>query len=257
MKKEIGENGITRRDLLSVAGKFAVGLGIAAAGVTSALPSAEAEKINLKQAEVEVPWKYKKIDPDKAAAIAYENWYKNFCAYASASGIIIPLRESVGGPYRSFPLLSVQFGEGGIEGWGTVCGTLLGASVAISLVAEEKAKKKIINDLMNWYSTTLMPVYTPANPKATFKNKTVSESPLCHISVGKWMKAEGVKLGSPERRDRCARLAASVSYQAAVMLNAWADGTYVPSYTGKQSDCGITSQNNCTECHGSNIPASL
>ena len=94
-------------------------------------------------------------------------------------------------------------------------------------------------------------------PRATFKQKTVSNSPLCHISVGKWMKVEGKPLGSPERKDRCARLAASVAFKVATMLNDWHDGKYKIAYDGKQSACGITSQNNCTDCHGTDIPAPI
>ena len=43
--------------------------------------------------------------------------------------------------------------------------------------------------------------------------QTVSNSPLCHVSVGKWMKKSGYALGSPERKDRCARVTASVAYK--------------------------------------------
>ena len=34
-------------------------------------------------------------------------------------------------------------------------------------------------------------------------------------------------LGSAERKDRCARVAASVAYRTVELLNAWKDGTYV------------------------------
>ena len=202
------------------------------------------------------PYKYKKMNPQKSAEIAYNNWYKNFCAYGAASGVVVPQRKLVGGAWNDFPLMAVKFGEGGIEGWGTICGTLMGAGVAISLAAGHEGKP-MINDLMNWYGTTMQPVFEPKSPRAQIKNKTVSDSPLCHISVGKWMAAEKKGLKSAERKDRCARLCASVAYQSAVMLNAWADGKYKPAYTGKQSDCGITAQNNCTECHGDDIPDTI
>ena len=244
------QGSISRRDVLRGAGAIAAGGAFIAAGGATLAGMAEAAK----QAEEAIyPWKYAKINPKRAASIAYDNWYRNFCSYGTASGIIIPLRELVGGPWDSFPLMALKFGEGGVEGWGTLCGTLLGGSVAISLAAGHDGKP-MINDLMQWYSETMQPVFVPKKPRARFKSKTVSDSPLCHISVGKWMKAEGKSLGSPERRDRCARLAASVSYKIATMLNAWSDGKYKASYTGKQSACGITAQNNCTDCHGSDVP---
>jgi hypothetical protein len=126
--------------------------------------------------------------------------------------------------------------------------------MAISLAAGGDGMA-MINDLMQWYSITTMPVFEPRAPKATFKHKTVSDSPICHISVGKWMKAEGKPLSSPERRDRCARLSASVAQKSAMMLNDWAAGKYKPAYTAKQSAGGINSQNNCMECHGTDVPS--
>jgi len=241
---------LSRRELLLGTGKIVLGAAVAgAAGGAIIAGASEGQKTS----GPVYPWPYKPIDPQRAADIAYEAWYQNFCCFAAASGIMVPLRESVGEPYTSFPIISLKFGEGGIEGWGTICGTLMGASLALSLAAGPDSKP-MINDLMDWYSTTMMPSYEPKNPKALFKQKTVSDSPLCHISVGKWMKAENKPLGSPERRDRCARLAASVAQKSALMLNDWAAGKYVPAYKGKQSACGITSQNNCTDCHGNNIP---
>jgi len=243
---------ISRRDLLIKGGALAATGALVTAGGLSLTGLAEAAK----KEDGGYPYPYKKMNPQKSAEIAYNNWYKNFCAYGAASGIIIPQRNLVGGQWNSFPIMSVKFGEGGVQGWGTLCGTLLGASVAISLAAGHEGEP-MINDLMDWYGSTMQPVFEPAKPRAQFKNKTMSNSPLCHISVGKWMQAENKGLKSPERKDRCARLAASVAYQSAVMLNAWADGKYKPAYSGKQSDCGITSQNNCTECHGDNIPNTI
>jgi hypothetical protein len=115
----------------------------------------------------------------------------------------------------------------------------------------------ITTNLMDWYANTTLPVYKPKNPKANKERiiQTTSNSPLCHISVGKWMKASGYALASPERRDRCARVAASVAYQLVLMLNAWKDGKldeevkWTPA-----SDFGINAQQNCLECHGSNVP---
>jgi hypothetical protein len=111
---------------------------------------------------------------------------------------------------------------------------------------------------MNWYSNTNLPVYTPRKPRANKEKiiQTVSNSPLCHISVGKWMKASGYPLGSPERKDRCARLAASVAYKLVEDMNAWKDGKYDEDlvWIAAQS-VGITGQQNCTECHGTNIPS--
>ena len=101
-----------------------------------------------------------------------------------------------------------------------------------------------------------MPVFMPKEPKITAElPKTISNSPLCHISVGKWMKAANKPIGSAERKDRCARVAASTAYHLVELLNEWKDGKYVAKATHMPvKDFGITSQMNCMECHGSNIP---
>ncbi|HAM53153.1 MAG TPA: hypothetical protein DCP92_21555 [Nitrospiraceae bacterium] len=100
-----------------------------------------------------------------------------------------------------------------------------------------------------------MPVYIPEKPKVkTELPKTTSNSPLCHISVGKWMKAANKELMSPERKDRCARVTASVAYHLVELLNEWKDNRYSTKGIIPSKSCGINAQHNCTECHGSNIP---
>jgi hypothetical protein len=68
------------------------------------------------------------------------------------------------------------------------------------------------------------------------------------------MKAANKDLKSPERKDRCARVTASVAYHLVELLNAWKDGKYETKGIIPSANYGITAQNNCSECHGSNIP---
>jgi len=233
---------ISRRQLLKGAGKvLAVGAAAAAAGSLTMLPRAKAS--------VKYPWPYKKIDPARAGAIAYENWYKDFCCYATASGILVPLQESVGEPYSLLPVEAFRFGHGGTVGWGTLCGTLLGASIAASFAAGDVGEK-ISNDVIYWYSTSDLPAYKPANPRISITNTNVSGSPLCHVSVSTWMEKEGVDFPSPQRKDRCARLAADVAMKTAELLNAHADGTYKPAHGSQVKEHGRPAQNNCDGCHG-------
>lgn len=231
---------LSRRQLLSGAGKMAVGAVVVTAGGLSLLPGAKAS--------AQYPWPYKKVDPQKAADIAYENWYKKFCCYATASGILIPLQKSVGEPYASLPIEAFKFGHGGTVGWGTLCGTLLGSGIATSFAAGEEGEK-IVNDVIAWYSATELPIYKPAKPRSEIKNVNKSDSPLCHVSVGKWMEKEGVKFFSPQRSDRCARLSADVAMKTAQLLNAWADGKYKPSHGSQAKTHDMPAQNNCDDCH--------
>ena len=205
------------------------------------------------------PWPYVKLDPARTAEIAYNEWYRLYCGGAVISSVFGQLKKKVGQPYASFPTDAFIFLEGGISGWGTICGSNAGANIVSNLIIGPRLSGSydgmlMGSEIMQWYSDAAMPVFMPRNPKIkTEIVKTTSESPLCHISVGRWMKASGKGLKSDERRDRCARVTASVAYHLVELLNDWKDGKYdtaglVPS------ECGITAQNNCNDCHGVDVP---
>ncbi|MDA8088031.1 MAG: C-GCAxxG-C-C family protein [Nitrospiraceae bacterium] len=254
--------GISRRGLLKNAGKLAVGASAAAAAASGGL--AFLSKADAKNGPTEKwPWPYVKLDPEKTAELAYNEWYRVFCGAAVISSVFSQLREKVGEPYKSFPVDAFVFLEGGMVGWGTICGSNAGANIVSNLTigpriaGPECADGAAIGaDTLQWYSETALPTYIPKNPRVKTKIvQTVSDSPLCHVSVGRWMKASGYAIESPERKDRCARVAASVAYNLVKELNAWKDGTYRPKATWRAvPSVGITAQQNCTSCHGSNVP---
>jgi hypothetical protein len=239
---------ISRRDVLTGAGKLAAGAALVSAGGLTVFSNAEAVKSGKKY-----PWPYKKLDPKRAADIAYENWYKGFCAYAVTSAILGQLQEKVGKPYTYLPIEAFSFGHGGTVGWGTLCGTLFGAGIATSFAAG-KDGEKILNDVMAWYSDTKLPIYAPSKPRTAVKKTNAAGSPLCHVSVGKWMEKEGVKFFSAGRKERCARLSADVAVKTVQLLNAYADGKYKPAHGSQAKMHQMTTQNNCTDCHGSSVP---
>jgi hypothetical protein len=249
---------VTRRELLTMVGTF--GAGVAFAGI-SGLPS-KAEAVG--GTTEKWPWPYVKLDPQKTAEIAYNEWYRVFCGAAVISSVFGQLREKVGEPYKSFPIDAFVFLEGGTVGWGTICGSNAGANIVSNVIIGPRTAGPdcengalIGSETMDWYSNTPLPVYIPGEPKQKAKIiQTTSQSPLCHISVGKWMKASGYAFVSPERKDRCARVAASVAYQLVQHLNDWKDGKYVSKANWMPvKDVGITAQQNCTECHGTSVPA--
>lgn len=242
---------LSRRELVAGAGILAIGTAFAQLG--GIISKAEAKG----GATEKWPWPYEKLDPERAAETTYNAWFEVFCSQAVATGLFEQLREKVGEPWKSFPIGSLKFGMGGMLGWGLTCGAPVSASLVIGLTASPEMVNPLINDLLQWYSETAMPVYTPKNPKTNKESivKTTSNSPLCHVSVGTWMKASGYPFGSPERRDRCARLTASVAYHLVELLNAWKDGKYTKRDTWTAvASVGLPSQQNCTSCHGSNIP---
>lgn len=254
---------MTRRSLLINAGKCAIGAaGIAA--VSSAIPRFVSVAEATGGATEKWPWPYVKLDPDKTAEIAYNEWYRVFCGGAVISSVFGQLRDKVGEPYKSFPIDAFVFLEGGTAGWGTICGSNAGANIVSNVIIGPRIAgpdcengAQIGSEIMDWYSNTALPVYVPKEPKQKTKIiQTTSQSPLCHISVGKWMKAANYPFASPERKDRCARVSASVAYQLVQKLNAWKDGKYeAKTVWTPVKDMGITAQQNCNECHGTNVPS--
>jgi hypothetical protein len=256
--EKMSDKEVSRRGLLKGAGIFA-GIAVATSGGLSLLTRAEAKSGPTEQ----WPWPYVKLDPQKTAELAYNEWYRVFCGAGVISSVFSQLREKVGEPYTSFPVDAFIFLEGGMVGWGTICGSNAGANIVSNMIIgpriagpECENGAAIGSDILQWYSETALPLYTPKEPKVkTAIIQTTSNSPLCHVSVGKWMKESGFAIGSPERRDRCARVTASVAYRLVQDLNAWKDGLYKPRSSWKAaSNVGIMSQQNCTECHGSNVP---
>lgn len=237
---------LSRRGLIKGA-VGAAGIVALASGGLSLLSKAEAK-------ETPLPWPYEKLDPEEVGKIAYDGWYKAFCSYGVATGLLTPLQKKIGEPYTLLPVEGLRLGEGGLVGWGTLCGSLLGATVAVGFITPYDVGKQIMNEMLQWYSDTQLPIYKPATPKATVAVQTTSNSPLCHLSVGKWCQKAGKSLGSPERKDRCARLTADVAMKTAMLLNNWKDGKFKSTLKHPSALYGITAQHNCNECHPNKIP---
>jgi len=252
MECKMLDESISRRGLIKGA-VGAAGIAALASGGLTLFHKAEAAK----KSKTALPWPYKKLtdaEIKKVGNIAHDNWFKGFCSFAALSGIVEVLRGKIGEPYISFPMELTTFAHGGTSGWGGTCGTLIGAGVAATLVAGPKDGEAINNEVINYYATSALPVFVPDHPKAQIKSVSISNSPLCHLSVGKWMKKEGVGFLSPEQMDRCGRIAADMAMKTAELLNLWADGKFVPTTKAPAFANEIPSQNNCTECHGTEIP---
>jgi len=257
MKPDEGmdKKGLSRRQML-------IGTGMLAAGAAVTHVGGLLQAANAKDGLTEKwPWPYEKLDPAVTAEIAYNEWYRVFCGAAVINSVFSQLREKVGEPYKSFPSDAFVFLEGGQVGWGTICGSPAGANIVANCIigprtAGHDEGHLIAGDIMEFYSEAALPIYVPKAPRiSTAIMTTTSDSPLCHVSVGKWMKATGFALSSPERKDRCARVAASTAYKLVEMLNAWKDGDFESSGSfAPVGENGITGQYNCNDCHGDNVP---
>lgn len=196
----------------------------------------------------DVPWTYKKLDPVAVAERAYPAYYKGGCSYGAYEGIIGQLKKDVGYPYILVPTEMFIFGEGGVAGTSTLCGALNGAAAAMFLVTGAVEEKKrgeafeMIRELFNWYEHEALPNYRPKSPKFEIK-ASVSESPLCHVSVTKWCKITGFKSFSKERSERCGWVTASAAKYAVELLNKNADLAFKGVHP-------LSAQvNSCRSCH--------
>lgn len=245
---------VSRRELIAGVGTFALGAAVMQlGGVISKTEAAVDPK--------KWPWPYEKLDPAKTAELAYNEWYRVFCGASIISSVFSQLAKKVGEPYKSFPVDGFFFLGGGIADWGTVCGTAAGANTVVNLIIGPlvyglKEGFAIGSNLLDYYANTALPVYVPQKPRIDPSKivATTSNSPLCHISVGRWMKASGYPMSSAERKDRCARVAGTMAYKTVEYLNAWKDGKTQKNKWNPQEEIGINAQQNCTDCHETNVP---
>lgn len=235
---------MSRREMLkvgSITGAAVVGGGLT--GTAFASPGFE-------YTESMWPWPLnKKIRTAKAAKTAYENYYVRGCMYATFTGVVMKVAEDLGAPYSNFPFEMMHYGAGGGELWGATCGTVNGGLAALAIfVGDTALRRQMANQMMKWYESTKLPTWnpeTPLRPVPVKLPRSKSESPLCHISIGRWVSKSGYDPFSPERADRCGRVSASVAEFVSNQLNeALIKGQLeVRKEISKAAD-------SCLECHG-------
>jgi hypothetical protein len=248
-----------RRNFVKNIGGIAIGA-VAGSGVTQMF-SKDAYQHSAVQA---IPWPYVTLDPVAVAERAYAGYSNGGCMYGAFEGIIGELRTQLGAPYDTFPTTMMKYGGGGINGWGTICGTLNGIAAALYIVLDATNAGNVISEVFTWFGSTALPNYTPKNPKYPTVVSLASESQLCHVSVTKWANKANLSSGSPERADRCAWLTASVAKYTTEMINAVKAGTFKATHTspaevtlclqchsktGTVANVNIAGANTCTSCH--------
>lgn len=207
-------------------------------------PLEEPQKLDIK--DLNSSWAYSSLDPDITADLAYKLYDSGSCMYATFKSIISQLAEKFGEPFASFPTHMMKYGHGGVGGFGTICGSLNGASALIGLlVADKAAQDNLITGLLRWYEEANLPEYQPQTAIVDFTpTSTISQSTLCHASNTKWVKETGYKITSDERKERCRRLTSDVASHVATVLNEYFGNSYVT----KGHDNETVRQ--CMTCHG-------
>lgn len=270
MKKEL-----TRRDLLGRAGLAlggAVSLGVLNACDTSSdtstpPPPPAQPQVNQTPYRQFLPTGYQ-LDAAAVKQAAYDGYYAGGCCHGAYNGLMKHLADTVGAPFDQLPLDFGMFGGGGIAGYGSICGAVLGGVLTINSVvpnlstAELTANQKTVRnrmmvELMRWYEQTVFPAYTPTTVNAAETGLTrgfndaglpavVQVAPgshLCHASVTGWCAANGnVASSGADKKARCARLTADVSGKVVAMLNAYLT-------TGEFAGAAANATAGCTGCH--------
>jgi len=207
-------NSVSRRHVLGSIG-LAAGAGLWP-GFGGNLHSAQQAEKQPGQA-----WNYARLDQDFAAAEAYRLFAEGGCMYGVFGAVVTGLASKLGEPFRSFPLHMMRYGKGGVEGWGSLCGTLNGAAAVIGLVEPAKERQsQLVAELFSWYETTALPAYVPdgqgGSPAVA---RSVAQSVLCHVSVHRWCEASGCEVESDPMKERCRRLTADVAAKTVELLN--------------------------------------
>jgi len=253
----------TRRDFLKTAGSYGAASGVGLVGGFGLAPPRVAA------AQATHPFGYPEggLDVEETRKLGYDG-YKGLaladgtrhggCAFGAFNAIIGQLAEVVGAPYTTIPTQMMDWASAGVVGFGTLCGTLNGAAAAIGLVCDGRDARAFISDLLTWYSETELPtnLYAPTGDLP----RSRAESNLCHVSVTHWCRTSGFASGSPERAERCSRLAGDVAAKAVEMLNDGAPGLQVPAektacrachYGGPSYEAGqfTLGEMNCLTCH--------
>lgn len=189
-----------------------------------------------------LPWSYKKLNVDDVRKRGYEGYFKFGCCYGAAEALLLTLKETSGGSWGTIPMEMFKYGAGGAYSWGTLCGALNGALAVIAVASEKHAE--IGNELIGWYTKFPFPSDKhEAYCKVPKQNTTVSDSPLCHVSVSKWAVANGAKINEAMKKDRCAKVTGDTAAKAAELLNQALDGAIVAAY---QVPAEFS---HCMQCH--------
>ena len=163
------------------------------------------------------PFKYEKIDVAAVQERAYQG-YKEKGGWGSgvAEGFFGLLSEQVGYPFNQYPAeMFSNYGAGFTQA--SLCGSIGCAAACIGTVCDADTAKKVLGELQAWYKEAELPIYQPEKLNLP---TTVASSILCADSVGNFMEKSGFAMGDPERKARCAGVAADVTGKMVELLNA-------------------------------------
>ncbi|SDI45519.1 Putative redox-active protein (C_GCAxxG_C_C) [Ferrimonas sediminum] len=205
---------------------------------------------------------YANLDPMKVAKLAYQSYFKGGCMYGVFNAIVTELAaqgHEDACHFAAIPTNLAVYGGTGVRGWGTLCGCLNAAAMAINVLGGVD-QQAVIDAVYRYYEKTSMPrgdqefldgigAPTPDLIFGTGRSMTqeeigqsVANSVLCHTSVSHWSSASGFGSGHWAKYERCAQVTAEIAYISAKYLNASLAGTL-------EAEGHAASNDQCDSCH--------
>jgi hypothetical protein len=203
-----------------------------------------------------LPWKWVKLDPLEAGRRAYTLYKeKGGCGTGAYLALLSLLKEQAGYPWTTMPEMLMAHAASGFGGHGTLCGALAGASTIINMVTygEERdhilQNSQVVDRLFWWYAEQDFPTdrFDELSPMPN-QVRVRAGSPLCHVSVSKWVYEAGASIKSEEKIERCAKVAGEVVYTVVQALNEWSEGKWVPPVWQPAEEI-----EHCVRCHGPEV----
>ncbi|SHH93637.1 C-GCAxxG-C-C family (seleno)protein [Ferrimonas marina] len=216
---------------------------------------------------------YVRLDPLVAAKEGYEGYWRKHCSYGCFQSILKPLADELRRQGRDedaervecVPTNVAAVGQGGMLGYGSLCGALTGIAMAVNILelpGGNATNAAVLHAIFRYYEKTSIPVGdvnesgylkfigAPSNQwddgSAVTQEQvgaSVAGSVLCHASVTNWSISSGYGIGSKAFTERCAQVTSDISYIAVKFLNDALDG---------KLDAPIVAPANegCISCHG-------
>jgi hypothetical protein len=222
-----------------------------------------------------IPWPYPadpalQPAPEELARLSFE--MHRYAGFSCAEATWWPFVNALGAAYPStwgtLPRKMFQFGGQGVQGWGTLCGTLNATAAVVGMTVANGAHQKTLTDaVFQYYATTPLPTndawksyqkvlgltsgWAPTNPPLDNAPTSIADSPLCHSSLVQWTMTTDATNGGPLQKDRCAKACFDITYKLAMLLNAYFEAAAVPSVT---LDPSVVA---CGKCHVTYTPAKM
>jgi len=234
MEVEETKDGLTRRNFL---GSTAVG--VLAAGLTAG------SLLSPREAHAALTFPHVALDVEKVREYGYY-WYQKGpgCGHGSARALIQGFVEACNAAgqtatgWHELPRsLYAWSNGGGPSGWGTLCGAIAGSVGVLNLLGLHGTLGPTV---FEWYVQQNFPLATLDSwsgvdagagtilapiKDADVKGHSIPDSPLCHVSVSKWLAAANSFLGEKNaagqglKEDRCGKVTGDTAAFTAYLLN--------------------------------------